>query len=66
MDAVDAAVADEDGLLEVEVEVMEEEVATAALDEVAEVAEVDTGEGNALHDDGEMAEKNSLVPGVVQ
>ena len=66
MDALDAAVADEDGLLEVEVEVMEEEVATAALDEVAEVAEVDTGEGNALHDDGEMAEKNSLVPGVVQ
>ena len=66
MDALDAAVTDEDGLLEVEVEVMEEEVATAALDEVAEVAEVDTGEGNALHDDGEMAEKNSLVPGVVQ
>jgi len=66
LDALDAAVADEDGLLEVEVEVMEEEVATAALDEVAEVAEVDTGEGNALHDDGEMAEKNSLVPGVVQ
>ena len=63
---LDAAVADEDGLLEVEMEVMEEEVATAALDEVAEVAEVDTGEGNALHDDGEMAEKNSLVPGVVQ
>ena len=64
--ALNGAVADEDELLEAGVELMEDEVATAILDELAEVAEVETGEGDALHDEGEMAEKNSLASGAVQ